>query len=139
MITRSIILQASARVLQPVILFFSLVVLVRGHDEPGGGFVGGLAAAAGLVLHAIAYGYDSARRALRIDTRAIAALGLAIVIIAAFAPLVFGDPLLRAEWATLPLGELGEISLGTPLFFDAGVYLVVYGSALTIVFSLGRE
>ncbi|MDQ3034408.1 MAG: Na+/H+ antiporter subunit B [Myxococcota bacterium] len=136
---RSTILQTSTRLLQPVILFFSFALLLRGHDHPGGGFVGGLSAAAAIVLHALAFGNDSARRALRLDTRAIAALGLAIATLTATAPLVFGDPLLHAEWATVSLGTYGALTFGTPLIFDLGVYLLVLGSSLTIVLTLGRE
>ena len=59
---KSIILSATARFLLPILFMFSLFLLVRGHNLPGGGFVGGLVAAAAFVLYAIAHDVEQARR-----------------------------------------------------------------------------
>jgi multicomponent Na+:H+ antiporter subunit B len=134
----SVILRTSARLLEPLILFFSVYVLFRGHDEPGGGFTGGPAAAAAFVLHAFARGMPAARRALRFDGRTVAASGLVLAVVTAIAPLLLGRPLFDATWVTLPLGPFGEAELGTPLVFDAGVYLVVLGSTTALVSRLGE-
>lgn len=136
---RSIILETSARLLEPVILFFSIYVLVRGHDEAGGGFAGGLAASSAFVLHGFAHGLASARRALRFDARTVAAVGLTLAGATAVAPLVLGRPLLDAAWVTVPLGPFGETVIGSPLVFDVGVYLVVLGSATALVSRLAEE
>jgi multicomponent Na+:H+ antiporter subunit B len=136
---RSVKLEATARVLQPLILFFSVFVLLEGHDAPGGGFVGGLTAAAALVLHGLAYGHESARRALPVRAETVAAAGLLVAASTAVAPLLWGRPLLTAAWTKLDLGDFGALSLGTPLLFDVGVYLVVLGGTLMIVLTLGEE
>lgn len=136
---RSLIFRTSARALQPLILFFSLVLLARGHDEPGGGFVGGLAAAAAIVLHAMAYGASSARRALHFDPRTIAGIGIVIAALTATAPLFFSAPLLETRWARVTLGPFGSATIGSPLVFDAGVYLLVLGSVLAVVLALSEE
>lgn len=135
----SVFFVTAARLLEPVILFFSFYVLVRGHDEPGGGFAGGLAAASAFVLHGFAHGLASARVALRVDERTLVASGLTLAAATAIAPLFAGRPLLDAAWVTVPLGPLGEVELGSPLLFDAGVYVLVLGSAVALVTRLAEK
>lgn len=136
---RSVALETTARALQPLILFFSVFLLLRGHDEPGGGFVGGLTAAAAFTLHGLAYGNASAQRAVGLRCETIAAVGLVVVTLTAVAPLLVGHPMLSAAWTELDLGAFGTVELGTPLLFDVGIYLLVMGSTLTIVLTLGEE
>lgn len=126
----SVILQTAARFFQPLLLLFSFFLLLAGHNEPGGGFAGGLVAAAALILHALAYGVDSARRALGIDPRILIGAGLMVAALSGIWAMLAGRPLLTGLWH----GELG-----TPLLFDTGVYLVVVGGALLMVFSLMEE
>jgi multicomponent Na+:H+ antiporter subunit B len=135
---RSLILQASARTIGPLLLFFSFYLLVAGHDEPGGGFVAGLVAAAAFTLHAIAFGVGSARRALRWDPQSLMGAGLVVALVAVWlAPAVAGSPPMTALWAHAP-GQTA-LALGTPVLFDAGVYLVVAGATLGVVFGLSEE
>jgi len=63
------------RLLLPLLLMFSVFLLLRGHNEPGGGFVGGLMAATGFALFSIAFGSETARRILRIDPLALIGVG----------------------------------------------------------------
>lgn len=135
----SLILQTASRLLQPLLLFFSVFLLVGGHDAPGGGFVGGLTAAAAYSLHALAYDIPSARRALHVDPRSLAGAGLVVALGSAVHPLVEGRELMSAEWARPRIPGIGPVELGSPLFFDIGVYLVVVGAALTVIFALGEE
>ncbi|HJL15107.1 MAG TPA: Na+/H+ antiporter subunit B [Sandaracinaceae bacterium LLY-WYZ-13_1] len=136
---RSVKLETTARILQPLILFFSVFLLLQGHDGPGGGFVGGLTAAAAFTLHGLAYGNPSARASLKLRVETFAAVGVAIVMLTAIAPMFWGAPMLTATWGTLDLGSLGTAEVGTPLLFDAGIYLVVMGATLMIVLTLGEE
>jgi multicomponent Na+:H+ antiporter subunit B len=133
----SLILQTACRAIAPLLLFFSIYLLLAGHDEPGGGFVGGLVATAALTLHAIAFGVDSARRALRLDPRTIAGLGLVLAVAAVWAGPLSGRAPMAGLWAGGP-GRTA-LSLGTPVLFDFGVYLVVLGSALNALFGLAEE
>lgn len=131
----SIILRTAARAIEPLLLFMSIYLLAAGHDEPGGGFVAGLAAAAALTLHAIAFGVASARRALRVDPRTLAAVGLVVALAAAWAGPAAGAPPMTGLWAAAH----GGLALGTPILFDAGVLLVVAGATLGVIFSLSEE
>ncbi|MCB9898512.1 MAG: Na(+)/H(+) antiporter subunit B [Planctomycetes bacterium] len=127
-----LLLARATRVLAPVMLVFSLVLLARGHDDPGGGFVGGLVAAAALVLVALAEGGAALRRVLRVDPLALVAVGLALALLAALVGLA-GDGLLDAAWWSQPVPGFGK--LGTPVLFDLGVMLAVVGVTLACVLS----
>lgn len=132
----SLLLKTMVRILMPVILLFSVFVYARGHHEPGGGFVGGLVAAAGLVLWVVAEGAAEARRRFPVPPSFIAATGLTCASLAALIPTLFGRPVLTSMWYHLPLPGGGYYDLGTTTLFDLGVYLVVVGTVLLFVFTL---
>ena len=133
----SIILPVAARYLMPLLLVFSVFLLLRGHNEAGGGFVGGLVAAAAFMLYGIAVSPQAALRLLPIQPRILMTLGLLISAISVSLPLFFGLPLMTGMWLSNPLPVLGK--LGTPVLFDFGVYLAVIGVTLLILLSLARE
>lgn len=134
---QSLLLATAVRLLLPLLLLFSLFLLLRGHNEPGGGFVGGLVAAAAFVLHALAHGVAGARRVLRVEPRYLVAAGLLTALASGLLSLALGLPFLTGLWSAVPVPVIGHG--GTPLLFDAGVYLVVAGMVLMIVFSLMEE
>ena len=133
----SLVLRSAARGLLPLLLVFSIFLLLRGHNEPGGGFVGGLVAACAFAVYALGLGVPAARQALRVEPRRLIGLGLLVSLVSGLPGLVQGRPFLSALWLTRELPVLGK--LGTPLLFDAGVYLVVAGIALTILYALMEE
>jgi multicomponent Na+:H+ antiporter subunit B len=135
----SLILQTASRLLQPLMLFVSVFLLVRGHHQPGGGFVGGLVAAAAYGLQSMAFGVRAARATLRLQPRSLIGWGLALALATALFPLLFGRPLLTSLWVRAAVPGLGDVDVGTPLAFDLGVYLLVAGAALSILFSLEEE
>jgi multicomponent Na+:H+ antiporter subunit B len=135
----SLILRTAAKYLLPLLLLFSIFLLLRGHNEPGGGFVGGLVAAAAFALYALAADVPSARRALQITPHTLMASGLLVALGSGVFPLFLGREFLTMYWADLHLPLLGDLEVGTPLFFDIGVYLVVLGAVLLIIFSLAEE
>jgi len=133
----SLILSTAVRYLYPLLLLFSVFLLLRGHNEPGGGFVGGLVVAAAFSLNAIAYGVPTARRTLGIDPRTLLGLGLLVAVSSGLFALFMGQPFMAGLWAGRAVPLLGKV--GTPLLFDVGVYLVVLGVTLTIIFTLAEE
>ena len=136
---RGLILPTTAVWLMPVLMLFSIFLLLRGHNEPGGGFAGGLVAAAAFVLLSISSGVGEARRVLRADPRSLIGAGLLLMLQAGVvAPIFYGEPFLTAYWWSFSLGG-NEFSVGTPLLFDVGVYLAVAGTILLIAFSLEEE
>ena len=130
----SLILREAARLLVGVMLMFSVFMLLRGHNEPGGGFIGGLIAAIAFSLYALACGPEAVREALRIDPRVLAMIGLGLSILAGLIALVEPAPFLTGIWA-----EIAGVKLGSPLVFDVGVFLAVIGAVLTIVLTLKEE
>ena len=133
----SVVLQVSARVLLPVMLLLSLVALIRGHNEPGGGFVGGLLAASGFALYGLAHRVDDARERLRVSPLTLTACGLVVAILSGVPAVLAGAPFMAAQWVSVSVPGIGSpIKLGTPLVFDVGVYLVVVGITLLMIFAL---
>ena len=135
----SLILSATARFLLPLMAMFSVFLLLRGHNWPGGGFAGGLVAAAAVALSALAYSAPAARRVLRVDPRTVVGAGLVVALSAAVLSLALGQPLMTGQWVTVRPPAMPEVHLGTPLLFDAGVYLVVVGVTLTAILALAEE
>lgn len=135
----SLILRATARYLLPLLLLFSIFLWGRGHNEVGGGFVAGLVAAAGYALLAIGYGPGTARRVLRIDPRLMIGIGLLLSFSSGLLGLFAGEPYLTGRWQSIKLPGFGETAIGTPLLFDLGVFLTVWGVMLTVIFALGEE
>ena len=131
----SSILQTATRVLLPLLLLFALFLLLRGHNAPGGGFVGGLVVAAAFVLHAMAYGSAATRRALGVSPPLLLPLGLLVALISGLPAVMLGRPFMSGVWTTIGAGP-GAMALGTPLLFDIGVFLAVIGVVLTIVLAL---
>lgn len=137
---RTLILNTTCRLIMGLLLVFSLFLLIRGHNLPGGGFSGGLVAAAAFALHSLAYGLDATRRQLVISPVLFIGIGLAIALVSASLGPAFGLPFFTGLWDKTPLQVIGK--LGTPLLFDIGVYVVVFGVVLQLVFSFtdeGRE
>jgi multicomponent Na+:H+ antiporter subunit B len=134
---RSLILRTSAWLMIPVLLLFSIFLLLRGHNEPGGGFVGGLVAASAVLLQMIASGPDEVRRLIPIDVKLLLPAGLLIALLSGLPALLSGQPFLTGLWVTLPV--LGGLKLGTPVIFDVGVYLVVLGITVQIILSMAEE
>jgi multisubunit Na+/H+ antiporter MnhB subunit len=131
----SLILRTATRLLITVLLLLSVFLLLRGHDLPGGGFIGGLVAASALALYAIAYGSEAATRLLRVSPRFVLGVGLILAVVAGLLPAATQQPFLTGLWWIFDVGAV-EVKLSTPLLFDVGVYLVVIGTILTMLFSL---
>ncbi len=133
---RSLIVRTGARLLFPLLLTFALFITLRGHNAPGGGFIGGLIGATGFVLHAISCGADEARRALRVPPEKLAMAGLGVALFAGVMALFSGDAFFVGQWLFLGATETEKgLPVSSVLVFDVGVYLVVLGSILTLTFA----
>lgn len=132
----SLILRTAGRLLLPLSLMFSLYLLWRGHNEPGGGFVGGLVAAAGFAVYGLPRGRAALLAALRWPPITIAGVGLVLALLSGVPALLDARPFLTHQWVFWDNG----FALGTTLLFDVGVYLAVLGSVIAFVgFYLGEE
>lgn len=133
----TLIFRTAAPLIVVVMLVFAAFVLLRGHNEPGGGFIAALVAAAGMAVYGMAAGPDAVATALRIPPLALAGLGVALGILAGLPSLIYGDPFLTGLWLSLPLGD-GALAVSTPLLFDIGVFFAVFGSVVAVLLALER-
>jgi multicomponent Na+:H+ antiporter subunit B len=136
---RTLIFRTAAPYLTALMLLLSIFVLLRGHNEPGGGFIGGLIAVSAFAIHGIAFGVHQVRRTMYFHPMAISGFGLLLAVLAGLFSLPAGAPLLTGLWVSPIIGGIA-LDLSTVLLFDIGVYLVVVGSITSIALALeGRE
>lgn len=132
---QTLIFRTAAPYLTGLMLMFSVFVLLRGHNEPGGGFIGGLIAASAFAIHGIAFGVPPVRRALYFHPMAISGFGLFLAALSGLLSLGFGVPFLSGLWTSPSLFGV-TVDLSTVMAFDIGVYLVVVGSITSIALAL---
>lgn len=130
---KSVIFKTTAHIVIGIMLLFSLYLLFRGHNEPGGGFIGALIAVIALALLILAESPGYVRRRIRFSPDMIAVTGIGIALGSGLLAAFRDQPFLTGIWwkAILPLG--------TPLLFDIGVYLAVTGAVLSILLHLVEE
>ncbi len=135
----SVILQIAARHMRPLLVILSLVVLYRGHNEPGGGFIGGLMLGAAYILYAMGFGVPKTQKAIPFSPMVLTATGLLLALVSGL-PALFNDfVFMTGQWIIMFEGTGLELKLGTPLLFDFGVYLTVAGMLTLVVFSIMEE
>lgn len=135
---RTVIFRTIAPVLSALMVVFSVFVLLRGHNEPGGGFIGGLIAASAVALYGIAVGVEEVRKAIRIDPLVLAGFGVLIAAISGLLSIAYHVPFLTGLWTVFNL-ENAEITISTPMVFDIGVYFVVLGTLAAIALALEED
>ena len=136
---RSVILDTTARLVFPSTLVLSLYLLFAGHNQPGGGFVGGLVAGAAVALVYAAGGIDDVRAMARVPPWTVLGTGLLVAAGTALVPLMTGSALLEHGRIELDPPLLGHIKLTSTLLFDVGVYAVVVGLVLMVLEAFGEE
>lgn len=135
---KTIILRTASNYMLPLLLVFSVFILLRGHYLPGGGFVGGLIASIAFVLHAFANGLGNTKNLIKIHPGFLMPFGLGLSFLSGLAPMLsVNKPFMTGLWYPDKIAVLG--SLGSALFFDIGVYLVVVGVTLTIIFTISES
>ena len=121
------------------LLVFSVYLLFAGHNQPGGGFAGGLVAGVAVVLAWSTGGLDMVRRIIPIRSSALLGLGIVISATTGFASLAIGLGYLESGYLELTIPLIGKVKAVSALAFDVGVYLVVVGMSLGLVRALGEE
>ncbi len=134
---KTIILATAIKLLMPLFIIFSLYLLFRGHNDPGGGFIGGLIGSIGFVFYSMTYGPKATKMKYKINAMAIMATGLLLAGASGMASVFFGDPFLTSIWADFYLPFIGRP--GTPLLFDVGVYVLVIGIVLKITLTMSES
>ncbi|TDQ40013.1 monovalent cation/H+ antiporter subunit A [Thiopseudomonas denitrificans] len=131
-------LRLLARLLLPLALLVSVFIFLRGHNEPGGGFIAGLVTSVALVLLHVSSGQQWVEQRLKLDYRKLAASGILVAGLTGLASLLFGYPLLTSAHGHVAIPLLGELELASAMLFDLGVYFAVVGGTLLILGQLGH-
>jgi len=126
------ILRLAARVLSPLLAALAVLLMLRGHNDPGGGFIGGLVLAMALLLPAFVE-QATPRLNLWVDPQQLIGLGWLLALLSAVAGPLAGGAFFQALWGgSIWLPVIGKLKFGTPLLFDTGVFLTVAGVTLKI-------
>ncbi|MDM9620090.1 Na(+)/H(+) antiporter subunit B [Rhizobium sp. S96] len=131
----TLIFRTIAPVLTALMLLFSVFVLLRGHNEPGGGFIGGLIAASAFAIFGIARGVGAVRHAIVFHPLAIAGAGLLLSCCAGLLSIFLAVPFMTGLWVYPSVFGV-EVPLSSVMLFDLGVYLVVVGAITSIALAL---
>ncbi|HTJ57660.1 MAG TPA: MnhB domain-containing protein [Devosiaceae bacterium] len=131
----SLIFRTAAPLIVIVMLVFSAFVLLRGHNEPGGGFIAGLIAAAAVAVYGMAAGVEAVERALHVPPLAIAGSGVVVAVLAGLLSVFVAAPFLTGLWTISHIAGV-EVALSTPMLFDFGVFLSVFGTVSAIFLTL---
>lgn len=132
------ILTVLSRILLPFALLVSAYIFLRGHNQPGGGFIAGLITSVALILQYVCSGADWVQQRLKFDYRRVAVLGVFIAGLTGLASWLFGYPFLTSTFTHLHWPIVGEFELASAMAFDTGVYITVVGATLLILANLGR-
>ena len=136
---RSVILESCVRLTFHTVLVFGLYLLFAGHNQPGGGFVGGLVTGTAFVLRYVAGGRAELREAVPFDPVLPLGLGVITATLTGMGSWVFGADFLTSDYGGVTLPVLGVVKASTVLIFDIGVFAVVVGLVLTLLRTLGAE
>jgi len=136
---RSELMETTARGLFHITLLISVWLTFRGHNAPGGGFIGGLVAASAFVMVYLARGAVALRRAVRLAPSTLIGAGLTLAVLTGIIPVLLGDQFLESSLTPITLPVIGDTKLASSVIFDLGVYLMVVGVVLLVISELGAE
>lgn len=132
------ILEITTKLFFMLLLVTSVWVLLRGHDQPGGGFIGGLVASLAFAMIMLGHGRTETRRRLRFHPVALVGTGLAIAVVAGIPGMIIHGQFLKHLWFIDTVLGI-PVKLSTTMVFDLGVYIVVLGGVLSYLLGLHRE
>ncbi|SFA96754.1 multisubunit potassium/proton antiporter, PhaA subunit /multisubunit potassium/proton antiporter, PhaB subunit [Poseidonocella pacifica] len=128
----------ATRVMLPMTAMVGVYIFLRGHNEPGGGFVAGLIIAIALLMQYMASGFGWAQERQRIEYHAMIGWGVAIAGLTGTAAWLFGKPFLTSSFGYFHIPPIEEFELATAMAFDLGVFLTVLGAVMLMLYSLSR-
>ncbi|MFD3243096.1 monovalent cation/H+ antiporter subunit B [Staphylococcus simulans] len=134
-----IVLETISKVAVFIILTFGSYIFLAGHDNPGGGFIGGLVFSSAFILMFLAFDVEKVIRSLPLDFRAVTITGSLLSIATAIVPMFFGHPLLSHEDVYVILPYLEKVHLSSVTLFEFGILLTVVGSVTTIMLAISGD
>lgn len=132
------IMVVATRVMLPLALLVGVFIFVRGHNQPGGGFIAALVVAIALIMQYMASGFGWAAQRMRIDYHAMIGAGVLIAAATGIFAMSLGYPFLTSAFDHFHLPLIGEFELASAMSFDAGVFLTVVGAVMLALANLSR-
>lgn len=132
-------LQVSMRIITLIIFAFSFYLLLAGHNNPGGGFIGGLMTASAILVLYLAFDMKTITKAIPFNFTTMIGVGMLLAVLTGIVSILFGFPFLTQFFDYFRFPVFGEVELTTALPFDLGVYLVVVGAAITIILTIAED
>ncbi|WNW10882.1 monovalent cation/H+ antiporter subunit A [Pseudomonas sp. DTU_2021_1001937_2_SI_NGA_ILE_001] len=130
---------ALVRLLLPIAFLVSMYLFMRGHNQPGGGFVAGLVMSVAFILQYMVAGTQWVEAHMSLRPQRWIGTGLICAVLTGLGAMALGYPFMTTHTAHLHLPILGDLHVASALFFDIGVYAVVVGSTLLILTALGHQ
>ncbi|MBO1199930.1 Na+/H+ antiporter Mnh2 subunit B [Staphylococcus simiae] len=134
-----VVLKTITKLVVFILLTFGFYVFFAGHDNPGGGFIGGLVFSSAFILMFLAFNVSDVLESLPIDFKALMGIGSLMSVITAIAPTFFGQPFLSQYDATIAIPLFGSIHVTTVTVFELGILLSVVGVIVTVMLALSGE
>lgn len=134
-----VILRTITKLVVFIILTFGVELFLSGHNDPGGGFIGGLVLSSALVLLFLVYDIETVQKGIPVDFKKVAAVGVLFAVGTGFGAVAFGAEFLTQTFETFHLPVFGDTELATVLLFEIGVALTVVGTVVTIILSISED
>jgi multicomponent K+:H+ antiporter subunit A len=122
----------------PIALMVGVYIFLRGHNQPGGGFVAGLIFSIALLMQYMASGFAWTTRRQRIEYHALIGFGVVIAGLTGVGSWLAGRPFLTSNFGYFEIPPIEEFELATAMLFDLGVFLCVLGAVMLMLYSLSR-
>ena len=137
--SNDVILQTVTKVVVFIILTFGVELFLSGHNNPGGGFIGGLVLSSALVLLYLVYDIETVHKGIPVDFKKVAAIGVVFVVGTGIGAVLFGTAFLSQAFGHFNLPVFGDTELATVILFETGVALTVVGTVVTIILSISED
>lgn len=134
-----VILQTVTKIVVFIILTFGVELFLSGHNNPGGGFIGGLVLSSAFVLLYLVFDIEKVHKGIPFDFKKIAAFGVLLAVGTGLGSVLFGASFLTQTAGYFNLPVFGETGLSTVVLFEAGVALTVVGVVVTIILSISED
>ena len=131
-----VVLKTVTKIVVFILLTFGFYVFFAGHNNPGGGFIGGLIFSSAFLLMFLAFDVKQVLLSLPVDFRILMIIGSLITVATAVVPMFFGKPFLYQTDAHIDLPLLGDLHVATVTLFESGVLLTVVGVVVTVMLSI---
>ena len=134
-----VILRTVTKIVVFIILTFGVELFISGHNNPGGGFIGGLVLSSAFVLLYLVFDIETVHKGIPFDFKIVAAIGVLLAVLPGLGPVIFGAEFLSQSFGYFNLPVFGETELATVVLFEAGVALTVVGVVVTIILSISED